>query len=187
MPIKGDIKKDFQKMRDMVKNSVNLSARFLVEKGLEQIRQDSIIINKFSSPTVIPYTTKKGKKKLRYLETSEMNRSSKDRLSKNGKFTIKGKKVFNSKKFVDRLGNLLKAFTPVGTWIGNRLNTMGDSQIEIQPTNEGCKAVLKFTGEPERALNHPKGRRPFEPFKKVTNLWNSFLKKELDKVAREFK
>jgi len=57
----------------------------------------------------------------------------------------------------------------------------------IQNTEGGSKAVLKFTGNPEQALSHPNGRRPFEPFKKVVNIWNSFLKKELDKKAKEFK
>ena len=186
MPIIGDVKKDFQKMQKEIKNSVEKSVKFLVEKGLEQVRQDVIIKSTPTHPTTTEITTKKGEKKIIFIKTPEMDKYSKSYTTKKGKL-VKGRLVFNRKKFVDRLGNLLKAFTPVGTWIGNKLNTMGDSQIEIQPTNEGYKAVLKFTGKPEVTLSNPKGRRPFEPFKKVVNLWNRFLKKELDKVSKEFK
>ncbi|MDR2554152.1 MAG: hypothetical protein LBC64_01880 [Fibromonadaceae bacterium] len=189
MPIKGDVKKDFLKMREMVRDSASLSTKLIVEKGLALARQDSIIASSFSAPTAVPYISKTGKKNYRFIERPEipdMNRSTKDRMSKTGKI-IKGKKVFSAKKFVDRTGSLLKAFTPAGSWSGNRLPTRGDSEITLQSTNDGYKAELKFTGRPEQALSHPGGRRPMDVFKKLVNVWNSALKKELDKRAREIK
>jgi len=144
---------------------------------------------------------KKGRKKLIYIKTPEMNM-----LSKATKYR-KAEPLFNNKKFASRTGSLLKSFTPAGSWSGNRLNMMGDGGVEIQETKDGVRAVIKFTGSPERTLRHAgfkgkvditdtKGtvvdtaginRNPMAGFKKTINVWNGAVKKELDAKARAMK
>jgi len=179
MPIKGDVKKQFRAMREMVKDSSLLSLRLIVEKGLALARQDSIIGNTPSAPTTSFYTIN-GKKRTYYIERPEMDKYSKDRTTKKGK-VIKGKRVFSAKKFVERTGNLMRALTPAGHWSGNRLPMLGDSEITTHSTDKGCKAVLKFGGTAGKALTYPGSRKPFDAFKKTVRVWNSFLKAEVKK------
>jgi len=196
MPIKGDVKKQFLAMREMVKDSVTLSARFLVEQTLAAAKRDGIVPGENLERA---FSQKKKKPYKRYKEISAANIQSKA-----------GRRIFHYSKFISRAGNLLKALTPAGGWQGNKLNTLKDGSAEIEKTATGAKATLIFNGRTEIILKGGKNarlkdkvtlvdkdgnpvkevgvrRRIFDAAKRsVVDLWNTRLKKEFDKKAKEF-
>jgi len=197
MPIKGDVKKQFLAMREMVKDSVTLSAKFLMEQMLATAKRDGIVPGENMERA---WSKKKNKVYKRYKEISAANLQSKA-----------GRRIFHYSKFISRAGNLLKALTPAGGWQGNKLNTLKDGSAELEKTATGARAVLTFNGRTEIILKGGKNarlkdkvtlvdnegnpvkevgvrRRIFDAAKRsVVDLWNTRLKKELDKKAKEFK
>jgi len=195
MPIKGDVKKQFLAMREMVKDSLTLSTRFLVEQGLAAARRDGVISGENMERA---FSRKKNKPYKRYKEITAANVKSKA-----------GRRLFHYSKFISRAGNLLKALTPAG-WNGNKLATMGKSHAEIEKTASGVKATIVFddpigivlkggknakvkdkvqiTDKEGNVIGDRTVRRRIiqDGFRSVINLWNTKLKQELDKKAKEF-
>lgn len=178
-------------MQDMVKDSIKSSIKLCIERGLRFAREDCMI----PGATKI-VDTKKGGKYQVYLTTPQMNMYSKPRKGK-------PKRVFHNRKFAERTGNLLRSFTPAGTWNGNRLNTMGEGSVELVCNGKENYALIRFTGNAEKALKHGDSRnkveitdkngnfkdsrtsrKPMDGFKKTVHLFNGNLKSEMDKNAR---
>jgi len=198
MPIKGDLKKDFLAIQEMVKGSLTTSARFLAEQTMKAAARDGILQ---LGDTTVMVRTKKGKNKLIYISKPQM-----DVYSKGNKWR-KSKKLFHHSKFINRTGNLLRSLTPAG-WSGSTLNTQGYGSARVERTGSGVAVKFQFDGRAETALkagSKQKGRveitdeegrvkertvrrRIFESASRSVNgLWNSFLKKDLDKRARALK
>ena len=119
-----------------------------------------------------------------------------------------GKRVFHYSKFISRKGNLLKALTPAGPWWGDKLEMMGMGHAEVEETATGARGTIVIDGKPAIALMAASAnkevvhitdrygnligdknirRRIMEnAIRSVVGLWNNRLKKDLDKIAREF-
>jgi hypothetical protein len=195
MPIKGDIKKDFLAMRDAVKGSLVASLRVTAEQILTVARRDGIIQD---DSTETKFNRKMTKQYRIYKKIGQADMASKT-----------GRIVFNHSKFISRTGNLLRSLTPSGGWLGNRLGTLGSGSVEVEPS--GTKAKLIFEGKTEIILKGGKNakkkdkvslmdafgkvvgsvgvrRRIIEnATRSVSGLWQTALKKELDKRARAIK
>jgi len=195
MPIKGDVKKQFLAAREMVKDSVTLSARFAVEQGLAAAKRDGIIEGENLERA---WSKKKNKPYKRYREVPAANVFSKAK-----------RRLFHYSKFINRAGNLAKALTPAG-WSGNKLTTMGKSHAEVERTASGAKATIVFEDPIGIILKGGKNARVKDKvqitddegnvigdrtvrrriiengFRSVLGLWRTMLKKDLDKKAREF-
>jgi len=212
MPIKGDVKKDFIRLREQVKHSVMESAKFLVEQTLAAARRDGIIVREHSTVEVFK---KRGGSVLIYREIPEANVFSNhpffgkkiSKAVKNPKSKV-GKRVFHYSKFISRKGNLLKALTPAGPWWGDKLEMMGMGHAEVEETATGARGTIVIDGKPAIALMAASAnkevvhitdrygnligdknirRRIMEnAIRSVVGLWNNRLKKDLDKIAREF-
>jgi len=180
-------------MQDMVKDSVKSSIKLCIERGLRFAREDFMIQGK-----TITVDTKKGGKYQVYLEAPGMNLYAKPRKGRR-----KSEKAFHNRKFAVRTGNLLKSFTPAGTWSGNHLRTMGEGSVDVVCNDKENYAIIRFTGEAEKALRHGDSRnkveitdkngnfkdsrtsrKPMDGFRKTVHLFNSNLKSEMDKNAR---
>jgi len=224
MPIKGDVKKDFIRLREQVKHSVMESAKFMIEQTLAAVRRDGII-DRDNSVVEVFKKRGKGKKARIYIEIPEANVFSRaDRTSyrrdedvdayavRKGKSRA-GRRVFHNTKFIRRSGDLLKALTPAGPWWGDKLNMLGKGHAEVEKTASGARGKITIEGRPAMALK--KGskdkdiitvnrgldengighidhtmrlrRRIFDnAIRSVKGLWNTRLKKDLDKIARDF-
>jgi hypothetical protein len=192
MPTKGDWKKPFAAGLKMVQDSKTCALRLCAEQIFQLARTDGIIKD---PKATVQITSKKGKKILIYKPSSPLF----DRIAKRNRLRKKEEKVFSNTKFVDRTGNLDKAFN------------MSNFRIENK-NGEPC-GIFSFTGEAEKALRHgdsklsrnkvditdsngnviatqpEKGRRrPIElAARKVCRFFAKVLKKELDSRVRNIK
>ncbi|MCL2207017.1 MAG: hypothetical protein FWB90_02855 [Fibromonadales bacterium] len=142
MPFKGNWKKPFEAAIKAVADSKSATLKELSVQTLLFARTDSII---YGATKVKPSRTG-GTYKL-YLETPQMDRYTNPKGKNN-----RPRRIFNNAKFVNRTGNLAKAFTPAGNWSGDHLQTRGEGEVNIIANEKEALAVFRFTGEAEGAL-----------------------------------
>jgi len=208
MPFKGNWKQPFAASLKAVQGSLSETLKLSVLQILQHVRRDSII---YGATELYDRRRDPGKWAY-YKETDEMNR-----YLRNTRFSGKNgipRKVFHQTKFVNRYGNLVKAFLPAGGWSGDTLRTRGDSEARVftigDKNGERTFAILKFTGKAEGALKGGDSklsksivevtdrdgrpiatqtergrRRPLEnAVAKVSRFFMKVLKTELDKKTR---
>jgi len=199
MPIKGDVKKDFIRLHEQVKNSVMDSAKFMVEQVLAAAKRDGLIIDEGMERA---WSKKKNKPYKRYREVPAAN-----------VLNHYGRRLFHYSKFIERTGSLRLALTPVGAgWQGNKLATLGQCRAEVEKTTSGAKGSIIFGRNIGIALRGGKRtnysdekveivdengdiiasrtirRRIIEnAARTIVGLWNNRVKKDFDKIARAFK